>query len=702
MSLRRLLPIVRTALGQYRAYRRFVRLSPEERAARRDSLPRPGGVPERFVAALLDLGPTFVKLGQILSTRPDVLPAEYVAALEVLQERVPPFPFAEVREVVERELGRSVETAFRSFDPEPVASASLAQVHFAVLPGGERVAVKVQRPGIRERMRADMAVLGRLVGWLARLSPRRAQRANLVEFFSEFRRYTLRELDFAEEGRTMDRFRRNFAGWAGLTIPEVFWDHTAPGVLTMERAEGLRLKEAAERLTPAARERLVERLIAVQMQMFVTDGLFHADLHPGNVFFGEDGTITLLDFGMVGALSEAERDHFVLYWLAVVQRQTRRAFYHFTRQTRPLPGADEAAFFADFERLAERFYRSVLSVTTITQVYLEMISSGYRHGFVFPSSLLLHAKAITTAEALTFTLAPDLHFDRVTRPVIARAFARRATDARRLQHHVGQLLPELLLTGEILPPEARDPFRGDLEDAESSPLWGEMLDGLLARLREVERGAGLLRAVVDPSARTVLRRRHADAEVEALLDAGWRRYGEIEPDIPVLDQIGPTFILHLAGAVRAMNQALVAAGHRPEEGRELLYEIGWLVYTRMGEGPFLVASAFTDDPRKKMEVATRLFRGFPFGPPAYQWRDVEGGEHPAGAGQAVVAFDCLRCPVAEYFLRHGEGDLCYATFCRLDFPLAEQWGGRLERTGTLAIGAPVCDFRWVLDTMPRQ
>jgi ubiquinone biosynthesis protein len=280
----------------------------------------------------------------------------------------------------------------------------------------------------------------------------------------------------------------------------------------------------------------------------------------------------------------------------------------------------------------------------------------------------------------------------VTRPVIARAFARRAADPRRLRHHIGQLLPELLLTGEILPPEARKPFREDVAD-EAGPLWSEVLDGLLARLREVERGAGLLRAIVDPSARQPLRRHHSDAEVEALLDEGWRRYAEIESDIPVLDQIGPTFILHLAGAVRAMNQALVAAGHGPEEAQALLYEIGWLVYTRMGEGPFLLASAFTDDPRKKMEVATRLFRGFPFGPPAYQWRDVEADEN-------VVAFDCLQCPVAAYFKRHGEGELCYATFCQLDFPLAEQWGGRLERTGTLAVGAPVCDFRWVLDDAP--
>ena len=680
MNLRRLFPIVRTAFVQIRAYRRFVRLSPENRAMRRD-------VPERFVASLLALGPTFIKLGQVLSTRPDVLPEAYIAALEVLQEKVPAFSFDQVEDIVERELGRSLDMAFHAFEHTPVASASLSQVHFAVLPGGEQVAVKVQRPGIREQMHADMEVLGRLVAGLARVFPGRVRRANLVDGFAEFRRYTLRELDFADEGRTMDHFRRNFAGWEGLVIPEVFWDYTAPGVLTMERAQGLRLKEAVAHLAQPARERLVERLIALQMKMFITDGFFHADLHPGNVFFGKDGTITILDFGMVGELSEEERNHFVLYWLAVVQHQTRRAFYHFTRQTRALPGADEAAFFRDFERLAEQFYRSVLSETTITQVYIEMIASGYRHGFVFPSSLLLHAKAITTAEALTFTLAPDLHFDRVTRPIIARAFAGRATDARRLRHHAGQLLPELLLSGEILPPEARDPFREDLED---DPLWGEILDGLLARLRELEQGAGLLRAVLDPSARKVLRRYHPDAEVEALLDEVWRRYSELEPDIPVLDQIGPTFILHLAGAVRAMNQALVAAGHRPEEARERLYEIGWLVYTRMGEGPFLLASAFTDDPFKKMKIATGLFRSFPFGPPAYQWRDVNAGEN-------IVAFDCERCPVAEYFKRHGEGELCYHTFCQLDFPLAEQWGGRLERTGTLAIGAPVCDFRWVLD-----
>jgi ubiquinone biosynthesis protein len=675
-----LLSLVRVALRQIRAYRRFVRLSPEERARRED-------VPNEFVAALVALGPTFVKLGQILSTRPDVLPKEYIAALEVLQEGVPPSPFRQVRAIVEHELGRSLETAFRSFDAEPVASASLAQVHFAVLPGGEPVAVKVQRPGIHDRVDQDLEALGRIVSLLARISPTRTRRANLVDAFAEFRRYTLRELDFAEEARTMERFRHNFRDWKGLVIPKVFRDHTAAGVLTMERADGVRLKAAVERLDSATRERLVERLVALQMKMFLTDGLFHADLHPGNILFGDDGTITLLDFGMIGELDEDERDRFLLYWLAVVQHQTRRAFHHFRMQTRPLPGADEAAFFASFERLAEQFYRSTLTEMTITQVYLAMIASGYRHGFVFPSGLLLHAKAITTAEALTFTLAPGLRFDQVTRPVVARAFAQRFADGPRLRQLAGQFLPGFLLLGEILPAEARDPYR---EAGRAHPLAGEIVDGLLARLRELERGAGLLRLIVDPSAREVLRRHHSEAEVEGLLDESWRRYRTLEPEIPVLDQIGPTFILHLAGAVRAMNQALVAAGHDPDKAADLLNRIGWRVYERMGEGPFLLASAFTDDPLKKLRIATGLFRGFPFGPPAYRWRDVEAGEN-------VVAFDCERCPVADYFKRHGEGELCYRTFCQLDFPLAERWGGMLERSGTLAVGAPACDFRWALD-----
>lgn len=230
MKFIRMHDLVRFAIVHYAGYRRFLRLEP---------LKRPGSrAPEQFVESLISLGPTFIKLGQVLSTRPDFLPTEYVAALERLQERVPPVSFEEIRAEIEAGLGEALEVAYASFDRTPIAAASLAQVHLAVLPDGGEVAVKVRRPNIEDRVRAEMAVLGRIVKWVSRLAPGRSRRINLVEGFDEFRGYTIRELDFAEEGRTMDRFREHFSRWDKVRIPAVFTTHTAPSVLTMERAEG--------------------------------------------------------------------------------------------------------------------------------------------------------------------------------------------------------------------------------------------------------------------------------------------------------------------------------------------------------------------------------------------------------------------------------------------------------------------------------
>lgn len=261
--------------------------------------------------------------------------------------------------------------------------------------------------------------------WLYSLFPRRMQRTNLLDFFAEFRRYTLQELDFSQEGRVIGRFRENFATRADVKFPAVHWNETSRRVLTMDWVEGLRLRAAATSLGEDERKKVVTLLVDVMLQMFVSDGLFHADLHPGNIFFHPDGTFTLLDFGMYGELTVPQRDRFILYWFAVVQRQTRRAFHHFKAQTRTLPGANEEAFFTSFAALAEKFYASRLSEMSFTKVYLEMMTAGYKYGFVFPSELMLHAKALTTAEALIFTLAPDVRFEELSRPFIAREYAAR-------------------------------------------------------------------------------------------------------------------------------------------------------------------------------------------------------------------------------------------------------------------------------------
>jgi ubiquinone biosynthesis protein len=192
--------------------------------------------PRNFVERLIRLGPLYVKIGQILSTRPDVLPKQYVAALQRLQEQVPPIPFADVEAVVRDEFhGRGIEEVFGSFVQAPKASASVAQVHFATLTSGEEVAVKIQRLGVENRMRRDLSVLAALVVVLGFVAPRLTRAFNVRRGFAEFRRYTLQELDFEIEARTMAAFRHNFAGWHDVKIPEPFLKYISKRVLTMER-----------------------------------------------------------------------------------------------------------------------------------------------------------------------------------------------------------------------------------------------------------------------------------------------------------------------------------------------------------------------------------------------------------------------------------------------------------------------------------
>lgn len=404
--------ILQVLLPEYRALRRFVRSGADERA------------PIRFAGRLTTLGPAFVKLGQMLSTRPDLMPQPYIDELSRLQENAPEVPLDSIRAVIERELGKPVEALFAKFELRPVAAASLAQVHRATLPDGAIVAVKVQRPDIEWLVRRDLDAIEAGVGRLERLIPRRLGRTNLRAFFAEFRRYTLQELDFSQEGRVIDRFRANFRSRDDIKFPTVHWRHTSRRVLTMSWVQGLRLREAATSLDANAKQRLVRLIVDVMLQMFVSDGLFHADLHPGNVFFHADGSFALLDFGMYGELTFRQRDRFILYWFAVVQRQTRRAFRHFKAQTNMAPGGNEDAFFVRFAALAETFYTSPLCRMSFTKVYLEMMIAGYDFGFAFPSELMLHAKALTTAETLIFVLSPEalrtalptIHRARVCRP----------------------------------------------------------------------------------------------------------------------------------------------------------------------------------------------------------------------------------------------------------------------------------------------
>jgi len=313
--------IIKTGIKQYRTYKRFLRLDEQGKNNSR--------LPEQFLADMLQLGPVFIKVGQILSTRPDIMPVQYITALEKLQENVPPFDFKEAKKIIEEELSQPMQKVFQSVEEKPIASASLSQVHFAVLKSGEKVALKVQRPDVKSMILNDLKKLEEIIVFFKFFFPRKEKRANLLNGFREFKRYTIQELDFAHEGEIIERFRNNFNGWDDILFPKIYSNYSTEKLLVMEQVFGLRLKEVTQKLDKEKKVKLNIRLAEMELKMFISDGLFHADLHPGNIFFKEDGKIVLLDFGMYGELTKEERNRFVLYWLAIVQNDVKRAFYHF-------------------------------------------------------------------------------------------------------------------------------------------------------------------------------------------------------------------------------------------------------------------------------------------------------------------------------------------------------------------------------------
>ncbi len=452
----------------------------------------------------------------------------------------------------------------------------------------------------------------------------------------------------------------------------------------MERIAGLRLPEIASKLSELQRRRLSHRLLEMEMKMFISDGFFHADLHPGNILFTEDGKIALLDFGMYGELSDEHRDHFILYWYAGLQRQTKRAFYHLIQQTTRLKHADEAAYYAKFKELAERFYGSRITERSLTQTYLAIIVSGATFGFVFPSDLLLHAKALTTAEALALTLTPDLTFATEMRPILVHEFTKRALDFGRLKVLAERVLPELLLFGSLPPASLHEPSASSF----AFPFnWGDTLKLLGEQVQTMQPSVSSLIPLLDPHVRQALIHIYGEREVDDILESTWATYGERAPSVPAPATIGARVMVQLSALTIAMYEALLAAGQSADGATALIYDTAWLVYTKMGAVPWAMAGIVSGDGYEKLRFATAAFRHFPFDSPSYVWQDVE-------AEPGVVAFNCLKCPVAEHFRAHNLSELCVNTWCKLDYPLARQWGSELTRTRTLATGAALCDFRW--------
>ncbi|MEO5510051.1 MAG: AarF/UbiB family protein [Longimicrobiales bacterium] len=362
-----------------------------------------------LAADLERLGPTYIKLGQLLSTRADILPPIYMDALEHLQDDLPPFPYAEVEEIIERELGARMSKLFSDFEVEPIAAASLGQVHRARLRDGRRVAVKIQRPGIQQKMLDDLEALGDVATFLDEHTEKGRQ-FTFALMLDQFRRSVLRELDYTQEATNLRVFRENLREFPLIVVPAPITDYSTAVVLTMEFVPGVKVTNMSPlRRTELDGEALGRDLIAAYFKQILVDGVFHADPHPGNVFLTDDDRIALIDLGMVGYLSAKMREHLLKLMLAIAEGKGDAAADISMSMGELRPGFDQDTYGREIAQLIAAHQHATVGQTDIGRIILELTRISGENGVRLPPELTMLGKTMLNIDRVAKTLAP--HFD---------------------------------------------------------------------------------------------------------------------------------------------------------------------------------------------------------------------------------------------------------------------------------------------------
>ena len=379
----------------------------------------------RMREMLDELGPTFVKFGQLLSTRPDLVPPDILAELRGLQDEAHPEPFDQVRSVLEEELGLTIEQVFLEFDEEPIAAASIGQVHRALLPGGQEVVVKVQRPDAERQLSSDIQLLYQ-VAKVARERVRKLQFIDLVGTVDEFARTARRELDYGIEARNAEVFRRDFAGDDRVAVPKIYWRYTTSRVLTMERVEGTVLgKVDLGSWSPDDRRRLGNRITETWMQMVFVHGFFHADPHPANILVRGPDQISLVDFGMTEQLTQRDREAAVRLLLDILNQDAERL----PRRLRALgvryPHHMEEELGDRLGVIVQRYSASAIGEIDAREVLREIFQTIYRLDITLPARWVMLDKTVATLAGVVLEIYPDLNVFEVARPYAVRMAAQR-------------------------------------------------------------------------------------------------------------------------------------------------------------------------------------------------------------------------------------------------------------------------------------
>jgi len=401
---------------------------------------------ERFVADLEQMGPAFVKLGQALSTRPDLVPASWIAALERIQDDATPAPVDDIEALLERELGVRASKVFAQIDPQPMAAASLAQVHRAVLHDGRVVALKIQRPDVAGAVRSDLDLLARLAGTADTMTDA-GRRLRLADWIGEFRKTMINELDYRIEAENLDRFGRHLSGYPLLRVPAPLWDYVTPRLLVMDWIEGINvtritgLRRTELDTTPAT----IQLLRAYLDQVFV-HGDIHADPHPGNVLLGKDGRIALIDLGMVATIPPRQREHLLKLVFAAVDGRGEDVARQLVVLGTRLEDFDEAACVREISQVVARYAGATTRRASEGRMVLDLVRRSTECGLRTPPEISLLGKTLLNLERVVDALAPELdvreqiesHLQSLMRERMRKALspANLATEALELQELV--------------------------------------------------------------------------------------------------------------------------------------------------------------------------------------------------------------------------------------------------------------------------
>jgi ubiquinone biosynthesis protein len=380
---------------------------------------------------LTDLGPVYVKLGQLLSTRPDLLPTAYIEELSSLQTTVPAVPAPEIEPQIRRSLPQPPEDLFQSLDYTAIAAGSIAQTHRAVLKDGQPIALKVQRPGIERLVERDMTLIRDIARLVA--TTQFGQRYNVVELADEFAEALNAELDFTTEASYTEQLRRNLAksSWYDpqqLVVPKIFWELTNPTLMAMEWLEGRPILKAdivatnQGKSATAVREETSRLLFRAFFKQYFVDGFFHADPHPGNIFYLQDGRVALLDCGMMGHLDPRTRNTMTEMVLAVVNCDAQRCTQLTLQLAEPLSPVNLARLESDYTRLLGRYYGLSLEKINASEVFGEILSAGVRNDLRWPANVGLFTKSMANLEGAARQFNPGINLLDEIRPLMADLF----------------------------------------------------------------------------------------------------------------------------------------------------------------------------------------------------------------------------------------------------------------------------------------